>query len=425
MDDELTSGPEPAEQPVGSSAPAGRPRLGSEAEEDGADEGEADPFSQWSPGEHDLIPLLPRGTALFEGIPANAVVIDALCPAIGQGTVIVRAADCVGVVLVKDGTVFEEHAFESGTGLQGEAARRAIATWVDAGVAAYRLDPLVVAVIPSLFRGSPCYSDLRLEWTDWPGLLADLCGRDGSFVVELDTPLGRGVTLIVDGRQVATYTESHTDLGPETLLDPLADTRRGTIWVRREPSQEAEPAGAGPATAAAVEGVTPAEPVDLAGTATAGTAAYPEPAAWPAEAAWPAQVAEELSPTVSDQPPADPAGASGQAEESPFARFAAPRTELSAWAMPAGDAVHPGPPPAFADPSVADLAPELKQVARNHLQRSSSRVETMVDEAVARELPLRSFLAEIRGLVIRGVMQSTLDDMADEMATLASPLPPG
>ena len=420
MDDELASGPEPAEQPVESSAPAGGTRGGAEAQGGGEERDEAEPVRDWSPGEHDLIPLLPRGTALFEGIPANALVIDALCPAIGQGTVVVRAADCVGVVLVKDGSVFEEYAFESGTGLQGEPARQAIATWADASVAAYRLDPLVVAVIPSLFRGSPCYSDLRLEWTDWRGLLADLCSRDGSFVVELDTPAGRGVTLIVDGRQVATYTESHTDLGPETLLDPLAQTRRGTVWVRREPSRELEPsAPANTEAGAALPGG------GFADTAAAEPARYPETAGWSPQGGWPVQPDEELSPALSHELPPPPTGPPANAEESPFARFAAPRTEEAPWGMAAADAAHGGPLPAYADPSVAEVAPDLKQVARNHLQRSSPRIETMIDEAVARDLPLRSFLAEVRGLVIRGVMQSTLDDMADEMAALASPLPPG
>ncbi len=420
MDDELASGPEPAEQPVESSSPAERTRRGVEAQGGGEERDEAEPVSDWSPGEHDLIPLLPRGTALFEGIPANALVIDALCPAIGQGTVVVRAADCVGVVLVKDGSVFEEYAFESGTSLQGEPARQAIATWADAGVAAYRLDPLVVAVIPSLFRGSPCYSDLRLEWIDWRGLLADLCSRDGSFVVELDTPAGRGVTLIVDGRQVATYTESHTDLGPETLLDPLAETRRGSIWVRREPSRELEPSAA-----ANIESGAAAQGGGFVDTAAAEAAGYPETAGWAAQGGWPAQSAEELSPALSDELPPSPTGPPVNADEGPFARFAAPRAEQAGWGTAPADAAHGGPLPAYADPSVAEVAVDLKQVARNHLQRSSPRIETMIDEAVARDLPLRSFLAEVRGLVIRGVMQSTLDDMADEMAALASPLPPG
>jgi hypothetical protein len=45
----------------------------------------------------------------------------------------------------------------------------------------------------------------------------------------------------------------------------------------------------------------------------------------------------------------------------------------------------------------------------------------MVDEAAARDLGLDTLLDEIRGLVIRGVMQSTLDQVVDEMAAVASP----
>jgi hypothetical protein len=48
----------------------------------------------------------------------------------------------------------------------------------------------------------------------------------------------------------------------------------------------------------------------------------------------------------------------------------------------------------------------------------------MVDEAAARDLALDTLLDEIRGLVIRGVMQSTLDQVVDEMAAIAS-TPPG
>jgi hypothetical protein len=44
----------------------------------------------------------------------------------------------------------------------------------------------------------------------------------------------------------------------------------------------------------------------------------------------------------------------------------------------------------------------------------------MLDDAAAADKPLESVLAEIRGLVIRGVMQSTLDSVVDEMLTAAS-----
>ena len=73
---------------------------------------------------------------------------------------------------------------------------------------------------------------------------------------------------------------------------------------------------------------------------------------------------------------------------------------------------------------VAPIATALKQVARLRLQRSSPRVEAMVDEAAARDLSLDTLLDEIRGLVIRGVMQSTLDQVVDKMAAVATP-PPG
>ena len=70
--------------------------------------------------------------------------------------------------------------------------------------------------------------------------------------------------------------------------------------------------------------------------------------------------------------------------------------------------------------TVADLLPDLKLIARNRLQRSAARVEAMLDEAAGQRQPLEVVLAEIRGLVIRGVMQSTLDDMVDDMMAMAS-----
>lgn len=376
----------------------------------GSADGAGGPFADWAPGVHDLIPLLPRGTALFEGLPAGALVIDALSPAIGHGAVIVRGTEAVGIVLVKDGAGFEQYAFESGTSLEGSRALQAIASWDGAVVAAYRFDPLVVAVVPALFRGAPCYEDLRLDWTDWHGLLSDLFAREGSFVVELDTPLGRGVTLIVDGRQVATYTEGHPELGPETLLDPLAETKRGTIWVRREPAGAQDGAAApGSETEAGAEmGRAPAEP----GGALDWSAAPP----------WGTEPEPELAADLYAAPPPSYAPPQ-QLPGSPFAPFALGASSDPLWGAPGpesysgvADAGQPRVQPA----SVAVLAPQLKQVARARLQRSSSKVETMVDEAAARDLPLDVLLSDIRGLVIRGVMQSTLDQVADEMAAMVA-----
>ena len=476
-----------------------------------------DAVAGWVPGSHDLIPLLPRGRALFEAIPARAIVVEALSPAIGNGAVIARRPGSVGVILVKNGSLFEEYAFEDGTWIDGEQAVRAIRDWDDATVSAFQFDPIVVAVAPSLIRGTPCYEDLRLEWTDWRGLLADLCRRDGLYVVELDTPVGRGVTLILDGRQVAAYTEIHPEIGDERLLDPLAATGHGTIWVRREPEGSerisldlvmpapapGETAGVAYAVAepeatpepeavsepevvsepeavlapeAVVESEAVAEPEAVAeAEAAAEPQAADEPEVeeedveidWSALPPWRAEGVGEALGTPLEESPAEEAprfdGGVGEAEpagyavapeapgvygeppslepEDPFAAFRMPTTPepeaepADPFAVfrtpiegpppvPSWDAFDATPPPPYQPgPALplAAVAADLKAVARLRLQRSSPRVEAMVDEAAARDLPLDALLDEIRGLVIRGVMQSTLDDLVAEMMAIAAP----
>jgi hypothetical protein len=370
----------------------------------------ADKFAGWTPGAHDLIPILPRGTALFEGIPAPAIVIEALGPVIGDGALVSRRSGSLGVILVKEAGLFEVYAFEGGKRLEGQKALQLISSWTDATMSAYQLDRIVVAVAPSLYRGTPCYEDLRLEWTDWKGLLADLCSRDGLFVVELDTPMGRGVTLILDGRQVATYTEAHLELGPEGLLDPLAATKRGTIWVRREPATA--PAVVKPVPAPAASPTPkPPEPAPAAEAKEKPAAAPPKPAPisvgidWSTTPLWRAEAGGEppAAPATAPAPPANPRATTAQAEPfNPFAVF------------------EDGDDDSHATPSVAAMADALKEVARLRLQRSSGRVETMIDEAVAQHLPLETLIDDIRGLVIRGVMQATLNQVADEMAAMVS-----
>jgi hypothetical protein len=388
----------------------------------GAEAAAPEPDEEWAPQGHDMVPLLPRGTALFEGIPAGAIVIDALCPAIGHGAVIVRGTGAIGIVLVEGGVRVEDYSFAGGAALQGEGARSVIHSWDDATVAAYRFDPLVVAVLPSLFRGTPCYADLRLEWTDWHGLLGDLCHRDGSFVVELETPLGRGVTLIVDGRQVATYTDGHPELGPEDLLDPLAEAGRGTIWVQREPTAATAPhviqdnaGGFGEPRSDQSWGGPPDAVTEIAGQAAP---------AWDVNPGWggtpPDRVVEASGFAAPMHAPAYAGAATPSrpgAAASPFAPFSVAPPQPSPWTSPGAGGMGSLASGSLQVPT-ADLAPQLKQLARLRLQRSASRVEAMVDQAAAEQLPLEALLADIRGLVIRGVMQSTLDDLADDMARL-------
>ena len=373
----------------------------------------ADKFAGWTPGAHDLIPILPRGTALFEGIPAPAIVIEALGPVIGDGALVSRRSGSVGVILIKEAGLFEVYAFEGGKRLEGQKALQLISSWTDATMSAYQLDRIIVAVAPSLYRGTPCYEDLRLEWTDWKGLLADLCSRDGLFVVELDTPMGRGVTLILDGRQVATYTEAHPELGPEGLLDPLAATKRGTIWVRREPATA--PAVVKPiATPVASPAPKPPEPAPAAEEKEKPAAPTLKPAPisvgidWSTTPLWRAEAGGEPPAAPAAAPPAPTNSRAATAQAEPFNPF---------------EVFENGDDDGHATPSVAAMADALKEVARLRLQRSSVRVETMIDEAVAQHLPLETLIDDIRGLVIRGVMQATLDQVADEMAAMVSAPP--
>jgi hypothetical protein len=364
--------------------------------------GAADPTAGWTPGTHDPIPVIPHGTALFEGIPAPAIVVEALAPVIGNGCLISRRSGSVGVILVKGAALFEIYAYEDGALYGGEEALRVIASWTDATVSAYQLDPMVVEVTPWLFRGIPCYQDLRLEWIDWKGLLADLCDREGLFVVELDTPIGRGVTVIVNGRQVATYTEKHPEPGEEGLLDPLTATRRGTVWVLREPSGKADEPESAP------EPVQPAEAAaDKAAQEPAPVAPQPAPAARPTPTI--SGIDWSTTPLWRAQPAAAPAGPPPAAEPfNPFAVFEPEDAPDGSWASTV---------------LVAGMAPALKDVAQLHLQRSSPRVESMVDEAAAEGQTLDRLLRDIRAVAIRGVMQSTIDKMADEMAAMAAAPP--
>ena len=369
----------------------------------------ADKFADWTPGAHDLIPILPRGTALFDGIPAPAIVIEALEPVIGDGALVSRRSGSVGVILIKEASIFEVYAFEGGKRREGQTALQVISTWTDATMSAYQLDRIVVAVAPSLYRGTPCYENLRLEWTDWKGLLADLCSRDGLFVVELDTPMGRGVTLILDGRQVATYTEAHPELGPESLLDPLAATKRGTIWVRREPptAPAVMKPGSAPEASPAPKAPEPAPPAEAKEKPAAVPITLAPPISvgidWSSTPLWRADAGAEPTRTAAPLAATNARPVAAQAEPfNPFALF-----------EDGDDDVH-------ATPSLATMAGSLKELARLRLQRSSSRVETMIDDAVAQRLPLGILVDEVRGLVIRGVMAVPLDQLADEMAAMVS-----
>ena len=379
-----------------------------------------------------------------------------------NGALIVRRDDAVGVILVRDSGLFEKYAFTDGNKLLGDIALNTVKSWRDGTVSAYQFEAEIVEVLPSLLRGDPCYQDLRLDWADWNGLLADLCRREEAFVVELDTPRGRGVTCISGGRQIATFTADHPELGDASLLDALAGTRKGTVWVWKEPAavELATPqpaAAAAPAPAPIVETVPEPEPSpatafeplpepapDIAPAAAApapAPAATEETAAWPAPAAgeWPGGPAPSpfggspfgdqggeqapmqplMNPFASDAGTVAPFDPFGQPEpQSPFGQ-PEPQSPFAAQPQPQFE---PFTPPTAANgagvgggPVSPETVAALKLIARQRLQRSAARVEAMLDEVTTQGRSLDGVLVEIRGLVIRGVMQSTLDEVVDEM----------
>jgi hypothetical protein len=307
----------------------------------------------------DIIPLLPRGDTVFEDLPMRALVLDALAPAIGDGLIVIRRSPGVGVILIRGGRTTDTYAVEPERRAMGDEAITRIRSWDDAIVSAWRLGANVVEVLPPLVRCDPLYADLRLDWIIWNRLLSDLRARQGTYVVELTTIAGRGVTSIRDGVQVATYTDQHRELGDPSLVDDLAAAGSGAIRVlhdtQRSPSMR-----------------------DIAPPASGNAGDHPAP------------FDEESTIThvfgVAQNPP---------------------RPEL----VPVAAAV------SGAD-SVAQLLPELKRLVQERLHHSSLRLEILLEDAAANNASLDAVVAEVRATPIRGVMQSTLDDLADEMLAL-------
>lgn len=344
----------------------------------------------------DIIPLLPRGDTVFEDLPVRALVLEALAPAIGDGLIVVRRSPGVGVLLIRAGRIGDIHAVEPEQRVSGDAAMARIAGWDDAIVSAWRLAANVIDVLPPLVRGNQLYADLRLEWVIWNRLLADLRSRRGTYIVEISTAAGRGVTSIRDGVQVATYTDRHRELGDPSLVDELAAAGSGAVRVLQD--------GAG---GGAASEVAPAASVH---ESYAASPAVHEPfVASPG--------VRPASPVVHPVlPVAEPGGVPAIQRADDEERF----TNVYGIAQtPRGvpDLVPIG-GGAGGDVTVAQLLPLLKRMVRDRLHQSSLRLEILLEDAAANNASLDAVVAEVRATPIRGVMQSTLDDLADEMLAL-------
>ena len=308
----------------------------------------------------DIIPLLPRGDTVFEDLPMRALVLDALGPAIGDGLIVIRRSPGVGVILIRGGRITDTYAVEPERRAMGDEAITRIRSWDDAIVSAWRLGASVVDVLPPLVRCDPLYADLRLDWIIWNRLLSDLRARQGTYVVELTTVAGRGVTSIRDGVQVATYTDKHRELGDPSLVDDLAAAGSGAIRVLHDAQRSHSMRDIAPAASGNLSDHPAAADEESTITHVFGVAQSPP--------------RPELVPVA--------AGVSGS------------------------------------DTSVAQLLPELKRLVQERLHHSSLRLEILLEDAAANNASLDAVVAEVRATPIRGVMQSTLDDLADEMLAL-------
>jgi hypothetical protein len=322
------------------------------------------------------LPLLPAGETIFNALPFGAVVLDALAPAVRNGMITLRNGVHEGVLVIRDGAISEVVWVSDGLRTTGDEAL-ALIRGDAATVSACRLSAEAMALVEPLIRADPCYADLRLEWVVWPQLLNDLRERGATFVVQLTTPAGRGVTIIRDGRQIATFGESHPTHGDADLLDALAAGATGTVRVLidRGAGSSRQPVPRPPATSSN-EAIT----IDV-------------------------DVPRPSSPTVLD------------ADD--------PNATLSAMFGPHADTLEWHPITGidrtllYATTSVTSIVPQLKSLVQNRLQRSSGPVEEVVEVAASDHQSVAWLADRVRVMTVRGFQHTTFEQLADDMLALA------
>lgn len=117
----------------------------------------------------------------------------------------------------------------------------------------------------------------------------------------------------------------------------------------------------------------------------------------------------------------EPSPASIRLEDHPMAR-------LFGQTPPALPAAAPSAPPCAAAPAApprhdersAEALPELLELVRRRLHRSSSHLEGLIVDSVGEGRTIDWTAAAVRRASVRGVMQSTLDDIAAEMESVAA-----
>ena len=78
-------------------------------------------------------------------------------------------------------------------------------------------------------------------------------------------------------------------------------------------------------------------------------------------------------------------------------------------------------PSAAADLQVADVMPELLAIVQRRLHRSAPRLEAVLSQAGEEGRTVEWAAAAVRHASVRGVMQSTLDEIAGEISAVGTP----
>jgi hypothetical protein len=318
---------------------------------------------------HDVLPLLPHGSPLFQSLPGDAVVLEALAPAVKAGVIVSRRGESAGVALVRGGAITECLCIDGATKTSGIEALQQMSQWSDSHVSAAQLSVAEVNVVHVFLRGEPLHDDLQLRWVEWGRLLTELRRSPGAFVVELSTPAGRAVTSIREGSHVATYSDQHAGPGDPSMLDELARGGQGLIRVFR--------------------GGLLNNPVPLTSAASL-----------------PPQGSDAATPRVPDPIPEDVAH---------FSEYFGMRQQP---VTAAGDRATNIPDPAAATAEDADVFLEVKTLVRNSLQMASPRVEILLDDAVAAGCPLACAALQIRNMTISGVPRRALERLGDDVLVL-------
>jgi hypothetical protein len=390
----------------------------------------------------DSMPLLPAGTSLFTTLPARAIVLAALASAIEEGVVTLVDGNRTGVLVIRAGSVADALSVDGGR-TTGEAALQAMAAWETALMSASRLDNEAMSLLDALINGERCYEDLRLEWTRWPELIDDLRARGGTYVVEVRTVAGRGVTIIRSGQQVATYTDAHPLLGSPELLDGLtggagsirvtvaADEAAGitavpTVGTARRDDDAERGQAAGHADDAALGHAGGHSDDWVLGhalghfdDAVLGRAAKPFDDAVQPDGATVKAVASRSAeihvggPLFGTAPPAIvPDQNDGNATltalfgDSLSAQTFAPLVVLDRLA-------------AVTTPSVESLLPALKHLVQQRMQRSAGPVEAVIDAAADGGESVAWLADRVRVMTVRGFMSSTFEQLAEDMLALS------